>query len=539
MVDPVSIVTLVDLCLKYGKEIVQIFSAYMKAESKFKERKSRFDNYWIRTKIQLQLLKDIHDTLGEEHQDVQQTTLEILSTKLLIARDTIAKCMIQREDESVIRKFKYAFSEQKIDKALQELELWQDLFDPSWFLIVRAESRRIDEALESRLRDSTHKIHNPLVSARLLRSAFHSDPSAKVEKIPIFQLEEHLNSLQLSNIPLSSALIGERPDSQRLPLVLERLEPSPGTNLEKLEKDIEDLGRKLRHSDALKFGLLNCKGIVRHDFENPDESNRAKFTALTFLFYVPAGFSQPRSLRKCLNSITRPDSLSDRLNIARDLVRAVNYVHVFGFVHKNMRPETILLLKGGFSSIGSAFLIGFDKFRAADGETLRQGDSAWERSLYQHPDRMGISPKEDFIMQHDIYSLGVCLLEVGLWQSFVNYDDVDKSFFSSSGQKPRAIRTSLLGMHTQPSSFKGRLLSLAREELKTIMGSCYSEVVETCLTCLDPGNLDFGDERAIRDENGILVGVRYIEKVCAPSRVFKKQSLKVTQVSMRLNAIVI
>jgi hypothetical protein len=26
-------------------------------------------------------------------------------------------------------------------------------------------------------------------------------------------------------------------------------------------------------------------------------------------------------------------------------------------------------------------------------------------------------------MQHDIYSLGVCLLEIALWQSFIQIDD--------------------------------------------------------------------------------------------------------------------
>ena len=30
-------------------------------------------------------------------------------------------------------------------------------------------------------------------------------------------------------------------------------------------------------------------------------------------------------------------------------------------------------------------------------------------------------------MQHDIYSLGVCLLEIGLWRSFVYYEGEDSS----------------------------------------------------------------------------------------------------------------
>ena len=45
------------------------------------------------------------------------------------------------------------------------------------------------------------------------------------------------------------------------------------------------------------------------------------------------------------------------------------------------------------------------------------------------------------------------------------------------------------------------------------MGSKYAEIVETCLTCLEPDNVDFGDQREFEDEDGIRVGVRYIEKV--------------------------
>ena len=38
-------------------------------------------------------------------------------------------------------------------------------------------------------------------------------------------------------------------------------------------------------------------------------------------------------------------------------------------------------------------------------------------------------------------------------------------------------------------------------------------MVETCLTCLDKDNIDFGDEDEFADEDGVVLGVRYIEKV--------------------------
>lgn len=46
------------------------------------------------------------------------------------------------------------------------------------------------------------------------------------------------------------------------------------------------------------------------------------------------------------------------------------------------------------------------------------------------------------------------------------------------------------------------------------MGERYTAVVVTCLTCLDDDNVDFADHDAdMKDEDGILIGVKYIEKV--------------------------
>ncbi|KAK4234626.1 hypothetical protein C8A03DRAFT_37582 [Achaetomium macrosporum] len=41
------------------------------------------------------------------------------------------------------------------------------------------------------------------------------------------------------------------------------------------------------------------------------------------------------------------------------------------------------------------------------------------------------------------------------------------------------------------------------------MGTRYSRIVETCLTCLDHGSADFGDEREFQDVDGVAVEARY------------------------------
>jgi serine/threonine protein kinase len=173
-------------------------------------------------------------------------------------------------------------------------------------------------------------------------------------------------------------------------------------------------------------------------------SNRAKGDSFTLLFRVPSGFSQPRTLRTRLMESKSTDSLTDRFKLANELARAISCVHAFGFVHKNIRPETILLLRNVESWTESAFLIGFNSFRMASGKTLRKGEIAWERCLYQHPNRIGTSASADYIMQHDIYSLGVCLLEIGLWEPLVTYDDTNMPLPRNGTSLP-AFRAPIFG----------------------------------------------------------------------------------------------
>jgi serine/threonine protein kinase len=281
----------------------------------------------------------------------------------------------------------------------------------------------------------------------------------------------------------------------------------PQANVSLFSKDIRDLARKLSYTDPITFGLLNCYGVVRKV-----DSTTRRPTSFCFVFRTPEGMSDPCSLRGSLISSDADHSLSDRFKMAKELAKSVSGIHTYGFVHKNIRPETILTFRDGNSSLGSSFLLGFENIRTADGRTLRFGDSSWERNLYRHPRRQGLKSEIDYVMQHDIYSLGVCLLEVGLWKSFVIYDQ--------EGMNPSPspiLGLTLESFEDKGSLIKDQLISLARNLLPRCMGNRYAQIVETCLTCLDEDNADFGDEREFQDADGILVAVRYIEKVSSHS----------------------
>ncbi|KAL4886054.1 hypothetical protein BJY04DRAFT_178426 [Aspergillus karnatakaensis] len=79
MVDALSIVATVDLCFKWGAILVEKCSAFRHAESEISEGLTRICNCWIRTRLQLQVVRKLADTLDDDHQQMQSETLEISS----------------------------------------------------------------------------------------------------------------------------------------------------------------------------------------------------------------------------------------------------------------------------------------------------------------------------------------------------------------------------------------------------------------------------------------------------------------------------
>jgi hypothetical protein len=105
-------------------------------------------------------------------------------------------------------------------------------------------------------------------------------------------------------------------------------------------------------------------------------------------------------------------------------------------------------------------------------------------NIYRHPQRQGSKVWERCIIQHDIYSFRVCLLEVGLRRSFVQ-----------NAQDRSPVRPSDYGLHREVATIliiKSRLVSLATKELPMKMGTKCARIVESCLTCLDLGTKILG-----------------------------------------------
>ncbi|CZT08627.1 uncharacterized protein RCO7_11528 [Rhynchosporium graminicola] len=270
--------------------------------------------------------------------------------------------------------------------------------------------------------------------------------------------------------------------------------------------DVCKLAKILRRVTSFDLGILACKGVVKSASQNEQGFNTR------LLFDIPSNLTNPQYLRTLLSFVNSSYPLDGRFLLAKQLAKGVMFVHSAGFVHKNIRPDTILVFQDGKSSNLWPFLTGFEKFRIAEGSTLHQGDDTWEKNLYRHPQRQGSNPETNYLMQHGIYSLGVCLLEIGLGESFVKWDVGDSKYLPSPSISA-AIQSLLKDKQKKAFETKRYLVSLAEKLLPSRMGRNFTNIVATCLTCLDSSGNMFGDKSEFLDENGILVGVRFIEKV--------------------------
>lgn len=217
---------------------------------------------------------------------------------------------------------------------------------------------------------------------------------------------------------------------------------------------------------------------------------------------------------------------------------SIMFVHSSKFVHKNIRPETVMVFADEGSRLGKCFLLGFEQFRPADGWTQRKGDVRLERQVYRHPSRQGLHPETEYVMQHDIYSLGVVLLETGLWTSFVEYDKAHQaSLLSFIGTKEIVAEKQ---EEKRALALKARLSEAARY-LPSRMGRIYTGVVKTCLHCLDDSDDNiFGSPSEFIDPDGITVAVRFAETVSESScRCAGSDSDISAQVLEQLDSVVI
>lgn len=492
--------------------------------------------------MQVDFLRSVVRAISDDHRRILNELLCQFASKLSLAV-TKLQSVQKKESEAKpgffaftykVNKAQYILKKDTLDRIIEDLEKWQRLFDPSWFLLMRISSPIIDaeldkakkaqsnsnKAISSRARTQLSAVtaRPPLEIAGGLRDALSNESKEhRAMLLPRGQLET-------VGIPYSSVKAGKHVTGDTKWYIIDSIVRRPGSSINTLSKDVRQLALKLSRADPTAFGLLSCKGIM-YDTHPSDPKH---ILAFDMVFRLPYGVEVIQSLRQLLLDSDEHISLSRKIRIAKELTKSVISVHTFNFVHKNIRPESVLCFEDASSSQSKAFLAGFDDFRSADGSTNLEGDMLWERNVYRHPLRQCEHPVEAYKMQHDIYSLGVCLLEIGLWESFVDYtagcvrpevrfSETYSRFKVFLQRRPeiadQEASHKAANFRDIPFKLKDYLVELTKTKLPRRMGDEYARVVLWCLTCLDEDHEIFAGFEESEVTGVDAVAVCFLERI--------------------------
>ncbi|KAL5402453.1 hypothetical protein PMIN03_010646 [Paraphaeosphaeria minitans] len=254
--------------------------------------------------------------------------------------------------------------------------------------------------------------------------------------------------------------------------------PTPTDRLETL---LSILGRL--STDQSFHGTLNCLGY----FEDPTQPRFGLvFELPSFVYSGAADLHKPveelrpvtllsvlqtgsKSLHNS-NSATPP--LEDRFRLAFTLALTFNKIHGDDLVHKDVNSSNILVFRKNKRqsansralqyALRSPVICSFDLFSEYD---IEPASAMPPLNIYRHPEDPKFTGEKEktYGPQFDLYSLGLILLEVGLWQPLADL------------WKPKYTL----------NDFKQRVEDVYIRRLASKCGTAYMQVVRDCFWAAD------------------------------------------------------
>lgn len=268
---------------------------------------------------------------------------------------------------------------------------------------------------------------------------------------------------------------------------------SQRSDRKRIEQRIQVLADLLQTRGSPQFHTLRCTQWFH-------EPNDLRFG---LVFEYPAGHDGFKTLRDLIQtaSSTQRPTLGQRFLMVRSIGEAIlNWHTSANWVHQGIASHNIIFFKPvGSPNIdySKPYLCGFEFSRPSTGISDNAVVENFEMNVYRHPSRQG-APSEFHTKKHDLYSFGILMLEVGIW------DLVSKCFNAK-------LRKDLV-----PEKMHDHIKLHARKRLGHHMGAAYERASSRCL------NIDFGVE--LDDHVGTQL-----------ARMFEKLVLKELHSGMRLD----
>jgi hypothetical protein len=512
-----AIPPLVQVCLTLGTSAVQVFKDYHDSDSIAAELALKIDCKWRNLQKILRNIDQLSVKLDVDLEVEIRPILEKLRQLLIETRAKAARLGMTDQTNELqrinplskhkLRAAAIAWSKKDLQRFLLQCEEWEVMISSRLAVIILFESRLLSGA--NAWTSPVPRLNDISRSAGNIRSNWSED----VEEITVPLKDSRSVAIPRATVQCLTIPNGCTYLVEKFQYVYGIGEEAESKEFKHFQTCLINTARMLRGAEPSLMNILRSPGIYQ------DRTQGAQFT---LLYSVPSELYRPRSLRDLLMSPEARNktdgslliSLNDRIRLATSIATAVLYVHSGRFVHKQIKPENLILFasaemnsKSFPESMGRPFLVGFDASRAESGSTTKEGETIMEDSVYQHPDRWGVKAKQRFTMVHDIYSLGVVLLEIGIWKSFVrwrsrtaerhiSWSGFDGLFDSDGFVEGRA-----------PTDVSSRLIEKAAVFLPPRVGQRYTNVVLSCLSGEIEEGLDSKDEFEAR------IGLSYIKNV--------------------------
>jgi len=217
---------------------------------------------------------------------------------------------------------------------------------------------------------------------------------------------------------------------------------------------VDALAKLLHQPKELVFRIPRCVGWT---YSQPEE-----IIAFVFDLEKPMD-NDPVSLLSLLGDRETKIFLGDKFKLALGLARCISQLQMVNWVHEGFRSENILLFPSNKKlSWNEPWVLGFESSRPDSFFSAGRADYCAARDVYRHPDRQG-RPEQVFNKLHDIYALGVVLLEIGLWEPALS---LERNSFAHV-KNPKAVRD--------------QLRKHAEQRLGSRVGEKYKNIVLQCL----------------------------------------------------------
>lgn len=181
---------------------------------------------------------------------------------------------------------------------------------------------------------------------------------------------------------------------------------------EEMMARVESMARILNNRVKPIDQVLHCSGYFH-------EPHRFAFGVM-YDFPLSLGVVTPRTLADVIHKtmdIRHRPPLEARFSLAHQLTKSVVDCHKVGWMHKRISAHNIAIFQLSTSHpstwIQNAFIVGFNHSRPDDPKAFTLGPGMSRFQTYHHPE---YERGARFVTEFDFYSLGLVLLEIGLWR---------------------------------------------------------------------------------------------------------------------------